>query len=230
VYVSSAVENAAPSVLEITYDQTLANIVPAASAFTVLVNSVGRTVNTVSISDTKVRLTLASAVVYGDIIFTKVKIDELWKQHIRQHAIATLLLTTSSRPSEKGTVKVEGNKILTFTQKPKKSDIYEQLFVCDLMITKHSTTAMEAAALNKPVIVLNLSGEPDIVDFVDQKIAVGVYEEKDFKPSAERLLKDDKELKRNRKAFINNYLYKVDGKATERVVNTLKEKLDEIYK
>ena len=50
VYVSSAIENATPSVLEMTYNMTLANIVPAASAFSVLVNSAARTVSSVAIS------------------------------------------------------------------------------------------------------------------------------------------------------------------------------------
>ncbi len=68
VYVSSAIENATPSILEMTYNLTLASIVPAASAFSVRVNSVARTVNTVAISGTKVLLTLASPVVNGDVV------------------------------------------------------------------------------------------------------------------------------------------------------------------
>jgi uncharacterized repeat protein (TIGR02059 family) len=67
-YVSSAVANATPSLLEMTYNTTLANILPAASAFSVLVNSGARTVSSVAISGSKVQLTLASPVVYGDII------------------------------------------------------------------------------------------------------------------------------------------------------------------
>jgi uncharacterized repeat protein (TIGR02059 family) len=51
-----------------TYSTTLANIVPAASAFTVQVNSVTRTVSSVSISGTKVLLTLSSPVVYGNTV------------------------------------------------------------------------------------------------------------------------------------------------------------------
>jgi hypothetical protein len=47
---------------------TLSSIVPAASAFSVLVNSVVRTVKTVAISGTKVQLTLASLIVYGDVV------------------------------------------------------------------------------------------------------------------------------------------------------------------
>jgi uncharacterized repeat protein (TIGR02059 family) len=68
VYVSSVIENAAPSLLSITYNLSLANIVPAASAFTVRVNTVARTVTGVSISGTKVQLTLSSPVVYGDVV------------------------------------------------------------------------------------------------------------------------------------------------------------------
>ena len=68
VYVSSVIENATPSRLEMTYNLTLANIVPAASAFSVMVNSSARTVSSVAISGTKVLLTLASPVVYGDVV------------------------------------------------------------------------------------------------------------------------------------------------------------------
>ena len=68
IYMSSVVENATPTILEMTYSLSLANIVPTASAFTVTVNSVNRTVSSVSISGTKVQITLASAVVYGDIV------------------------------------------------------------------------------------------------------------------------------------------------------------------
>lgn len=63
--------------------------------------------------------------VYGHVIFDKINIQELWNQHMKQAtAVATLILTTAPNPSEKGTVKVEGNRILEFIQKPKKTDVY----------------------------------------------------------------------------------------------------------
>ena len=68
VFISSAVENSTSSILEMIYNITLANVAPAASAFSVQVNSVARNVNTVTISGTKVLLTLASPIVYGDIV------------------------------------------------------------------------------------------------------------------------------------------------------------------
>jgi len=85
-------------------------------------------------------------VVYGDVVFTKINIEELWNDHIRQNAIATIMLTTSSKPSEKGTVKVEGNKVLAFTQKPKKSDIYlvfSPIFVTEPQIFEYSGSSLE---------------------------------------------------------------------------------------
>lgn len=104
---------------------------------------------------------------------------------------------------------------------PKDSDTYEQLFACDLMITRHSTTAMEAVALGKPVIILNLSGDPDPVEYVEEGVALGIYESGELKLAIERLLRDDSELASNRKRYIENYLYKIDGKATERVIEII---------
>jgi uncharacterized repeat protein (TIGR02059 family) len=68
VYFNSVIENATPSRLEMTYSLSLANVVPATSAFSVTVNSSARTVNSVSVSGTKVLLNLASAVAYGDVV------------------------------------------------------------------------------------------------------------------------------------------------------------------
>ncbi len=68
VYASAKIDNATPSRLEITYDQNLANIIPAVSAFSVRVNSSPRQINTVSISGNNVLLNLAAPVVNGDRI------------------------------------------------------------------------------------------------------------------------------------------------------------------
>ena len=65
-YVSSSVENAAPSVINMVYDVSLTNIVPAASAFTVKVNSQIRNVSTIVILGSKVLLKLAKSVAHGD--------------------------------------------------------------------------------------------------------------------------------------------------------------------
>lgn len=106
---------------------------------------------------------------------------------------------------------------------PKSSDTYEQLYACDILVTKSSTTAMEAVALNKPVLILDLSGESDPGGYVTEGVALGVYKEKDLKPALEKLLKDDSELIENRDKYIKKYLYKIDGKSTERVIHLVKK-------
>jgi len=68
VYVSSVIENATPNILEMTYNTNLANIIPVLSSFSVTINSIARTVSAVTISGTKVQLTLISAIKYGDIV------------------------------------------------------------------------------------------------------------------------------------------------------------------
>ena len=51
-----------------TYNLSLANIVPAASTFAVQVNSTARSVSSVSVSGTKILLTLSSPVAYGNTV------------------------------------------------------------------------------------------------------------------------------------------------------------------
>ncbi|MBR9699272.1 hypothetical protein GOV09_02355 [Candidatus Woesearchaeota archaeon] len=85
-------------------------------------------------------------VVYGDILFKKINLDELWNDHLKNNAIATMMMTTSSRPSEKGTLRVEGSKVLTFTQKPKESDIYlvfSPIFIATPELLDYPGTSLE---------------------------------------------------------------------------------------
>ena len=103
----------------------------------------------------------------------------------------------------------------------KTSDTYQQIYVCDLLITKNSTTALEAIAMNKPVIILNLSSEPDILDYVTEGVAKGVYAKEDLKPSIEKLILDDSEFAKKREEFIKQHLYKIDGRSTERVLRII---------
>jgi hypothetical protein len=69
-YINSTVDEPVPAVIEMNYNVILSNIIPAESAFSVKVNNVPRTVNKVSITGSKVQLTLADPVVFGDIVST----------------------------------------------------------------------------------------------------------------------------------------------------------------
>ncbi len=87
--------------------------------------------------------------VYGDIIFDDINLEALWEEHIRHNVLSTIMMTTSSKPSEKGTLKVEGNKVLTFTQKPKESDIY--LVFSPIFIASKEILDYPGASLEKDV-------------------------------------------------------------------------------
>jgi CDP-glycerol glycerophosphotransferase (TagB/SpsB family) len=103
-------------------------------------------------------------------------------------------------------------------------NISESLFVCDAMITKSSTAAIEAAILGKPIIVLNLSREPDIMPYVEEGVALGVYKKEDLVPAITQILYDREtrtKLALARKRFVSDYAYVQDGKASERVANLI---------
>jgi uncharacterized repeat protein (TIGR02059 family) len=124
-YVSSVIENATPARLEMTYNLSLANIVPAALAFTVRVNSVARTINSVAISGTKVLLTIASPVVNGDIVtitYTKPSTNPL------QTASGGIVANISNQPvinnCINGTTTVNQPPVITITN-PSKGNKYE---------------------------------------------------------------------------------------------------------
>ncbi|MBE0676078.1 MAG: right-handed parallel beta-helix repeat-containing protein, partial [Bacteroidales bacterium] len=68
VFSNASIENNAPAALILNYSLSLATIVPSVNAFNVKVNGTTRPVNTVTISGSKITLTLASQVIYGDAV------------------------------------------------------------------------------------------------------------------------------------------------------------------
>jgi UDP-N-acetylglucosamine 2-epimerase len=106
---------------------------------------------------------------------------------------------------------------------PADSDLHEQLYSCDLMISKHSTSIIEAVAADKPVIILNLTKEifPEGSDYVTEGVAVEVQWEQDLVATIRKLLDDSTELSRNRRRFVEKYLFGLDGKATQRAVSLI---------
>jgi uncharacterized repeat protein (TIGR02059 family) len=79
-YVSSVVEDASPSIIEVTWSVALASIIPPDSSFTVKVNGSGKAIKSTSVSENKVRLTLAEPLLAGDVIllsYTKPSVNPL---------------------------------------------------------------------------------------------------------------------------------------------------------
>ena len=85
-------------------------------------------------------------VVYGDILFKDLNLEELWNEHLKRKGTSTLLLNTTPTPSKKGVVKIEGSKILEFIQKPEKSEVhlgFSSIFVSQPEILEYSGHSLE---------------------------------------------------------------------------------------
>jgi hypothetical protein len=68
LYIGSIVNDATPTIIEMTYSMNLANIVSEISAFNVQVNFVNRNIDSVTIKDEKICLFLSSAIIFSDNI------------------------------------------------------------------------------------------------------------------------------------------------------------------
>jgi UDP-N-acetylglucosamine 2-epimerase len=108
----------------------------------------------------------------------------------------------------------------------KGADIYEVLYICDLMITGFSTTALDAMILDKCVITINFTGLKDPIPFAESGAALGVYNEEDLTAAIKQGLYDaslKERLRRDRDMFVYEQTYLKDGKATERIVDLIEQ-------
>ncbi|MBI4739537.1 hypothetical protein HY772_08435 [Candidatus Woesearchaeota archaeon] len=95
-------------------------------------------------------------VAYGHVLFTKINISHLWKEHLTRNHLATLLLTTSKKPAEKGVIIMEGSNILDFIQKPASSDnnlVFSPIFVAEPAIFDYAGKSLELDVF--PVLAKN---------------------------------------------------------------------------
>lgn len=109
----------------------------------------------------------------------------------------------------------------------KNIDIFQLIYISDLMLTKDSMTSTEAIALNKPLILLNLSGNPDIIDCVEQGVAKGIYKKEHLKKAIVNLLHDDGDLARNREKYILSEYHLIDGKSSYRMAQLILSMISE---
>ena len=70
-------------------------------------------------------------------------------------------------------------------------DLYALISNCQLLITKYSTTALEAMIVDKPVVVINLSGQPTPVPYAEEGAALGVYRYEDIEQAILKALYEE---------------------------------------
>lgn len=110
-----------------------------------------------------------------------------------------------------------------------KMNIYDLLFFCDILITLDSTVALEAMIFDKPVIIFNLTKRQDRVAYAEKGAAIAVYNDEGLAPAIKKALSDkeiNSQLKIGRDRFIEEYAYKLDGKAAERISSLIKEYIE----
>ena len=103
-------------------------------------------------------------------------------------------------------------------------NLYHLLANCDLLVTETSTVGLEAMLFDKPVLVVNLRGRPDLVPYVERGAALGVYDPCDLEPALVAALSDEatrERLRAGREAFLTYYLDRLDGHSAERVVELI---------
>lgn len=104
-------------------------------------------------------------------------------------------------------------------------NIHAQIQQADLIIGVVSTTISESVVLNKPVVVLDLVGLAQDKAYVKKGVVL-------YGTSASACLEKlpdflkfftSKSFAEKRMQYVNDYFYKVDGKAAERIVNVMRK-------
>jgi hypothetical protein len=111
----------------------------------------------------------------------------------------------------------------------REAPIYEVLFICDVIVTGFSATALDGMILDKPVVTVNLTGMEDPIPYAESGAALGVYKEKGLEEAIGRALYSDetkRKLQEARESFVFDQSFKKDGKATERVVELIERMVE----
>ncbi len=103
-------------------------------------------------------------------------------------------------------------------------DLYALLHNCELLITRHSTVALEAMLADKPVVTINLSNQPDPHPYAEEGAAIGVFRPEDIEQAINQALHDrntKNRLRAAREKFILRWAGMPDGRASQRIVELM---------
>ncbi|MBA7599965.1 hypothetical protein ES703_07011 [subsurface metagenome] len=110
-----------------------------------------------------------------------------------------------------------------------KSDLYELLSSCDVLITKNSTSVIEAAILGKKIFIVDFSGNINFGNYIKSGIADSIHKEEDLLEIVKVIYNKESQKKFTevQKEFIYNYAYIQDGKASKRVEDLIMQMIGE---
>ncbi len=105
----------------------------------------------------------------------------------------------------------------------KDANLYELLYLADIVIVSYSTVGVEAMRMGKPVISLNLMDLHNDAPIIREKVAIEVREPVDLLTTTKKYLEPhySQKLIENGKIFAEKQLGILDGKATYRIINQI---------
>lgn len=177
----------------------------------------------------------------GIIVLATQPIHSLWTKMERKEFIDAIIGTMNEFPEKQLVIKLhpserpaEYAEALDGAEQKviicRDIDLYGLLKTCELLMTVHSTVALEAMILDKPVITINLTGKPDGAPYAESGAALGVYRRKDLAPAINKALYDSEvrgEMAGKRQQFVYDHAYKLDGQATRRVADLIIRLIEE---
>jgi len=101
-------------------------------------------------------------------------------------------------------------------------NLFDLLRACEMLITAHSTVALEGMLFDKPVVTVNVTGGRDVMPYAESGAAIGVRDAAELTGAMRAVFTDDelqKKLQDGRKKFIADCLYPLDGRAARRVAD-----------
>lgn len=103
-------------------------------------------------------------------------------------------------------------------------DLYSLLGAVQVVATQYSSIGYETALAGRPLLVINLTGRPDVVTYVKDGIALGAYSAAEVRHQLTALL-DNPDVQRRlalaRGTFIREHCLAADGRASERLAALL---------
>lgn len=106
---------------------------------------------------------------------------------------------------------------------PKSVDIIPYIHISSVVITHQSTVGLDVIVAGRPLIILNLFGTPDNVDYVNRKVAYGVYHTCDLPILLDGILTKNQSLEANYEEYLKDKFFRLDGKASSRLFSIITE-------
>ncbi|MHA7646440.1 CDP-glycerol glycerophosphotransferase family protein [Nitrosopumilus sp. S4] len=102
-------------------------------------------------------------------------------------------------------------------------NLYELIFISNVVIVPYSTVGIEAMRLQKPVIAMNMMGLHDDDPLIQSKIPIIVQSENELKPAIEKCLQTEyvSQIIQKGELFAKQEIGNIDGLASKRIIDLI---------